>query len=355
MGTWHHPDIQPQERNRKRNSAARMPIPMDCSEFWVRMGALIMKPVRWPKSLWWRLLKVILVTGPPVGLSLWAYFGFRNYTGGPLSGLVATHPGWFLGLFLTPIAANLIGEIWEHIALHHGDADDINQVEFSVLLTTIDRIVAEKSERFGGVLQTLNGQKVAAGDLFRRITEPDRQIKSLLLGMHLSFSDILKETEFRIVLVSVSNGIPDHFIHAIPGDALPSDDFLREGTVKKTFFFEVCRKKEPLAIPDIKKNLNKKKGRLLFYCTKGGEVEGSIIGIPIRHPFLDRITHVITIHSRKPGTFDYRFPKRYRRAIRCFVNRICLEHTLELLRDHASIETNRTTADRRRTQIPGTR
>jgi len=311
--------------------------------------------VRWPKTLWWRLLKVLLVTGPPVGLSLWAYFGYRANPGGGFPGLVAAHPAWFLGLFLTPIAVNLIGEAWEHWSIHQGDAEDINQVEFSVLLTTIDRIVAEKSERFGGVLQSLSGHKVPAGDLFRRITEPDRQIKSLLLGMHLSFSDILHDTEFRMVLVSVTNGIPDRYIHAVPGDARPSEDFLREGTVRKTFFFEVCRKKESLVIADIKKNLSKKKGKLLFHRPRGGEAEGSIVGIPIRNPFLDRITHVITIHSGKPGKFDSRFPKRYRRAIRCFVNRICLEHTLELLRDHASTETDRTPTDGRRSGSSRTR
>jgi hypothetical protein len=225
-----------------------------------------------------------------------------------------------------------LAEIWEWLVEAYKKAqDDQSLAQPSVILSALDYVIGHKSKRFADVFTQLPSVPNAE-QIFHAITNPEAQIKQLNHRLHLTFVEFLGDKDLRTVLVSMEDGKPVKFIDYQPEGHHPGTQLLGEEG-RKSFFAAVYRARKSLVIPDIKKELKKKKDSLFF--DPEGLTEGSIAGIPVKHSHLGKITHVITILSQTPGAFDSTFARKYKRAIQCFVDRICLEHTLELLKSKA--------------------
>jgi hypothetical protein len=238
----------------------------------------------------------------------------------------------FWGLLFAPILLTAAAEVWEAIAQHFVDNRDFSLTDASTVLSMIDEVVGTKAQRFANALTELRSKSPASADVvFRTITNPDRQIRTLIERLTIFFQIVLEDQSLKTVLVSIENGAPKDFIEYLPSGTKPSGDLLHPDNARKTFFAEVYRINKILAIPDIQGNLNSRKPKVKFWdpnCSR----QGSIVGIPVRHPYLEKVTHVITIQSQKVGTFTSSFRARYRRPVQCFIDRLCLEHTLQHLK-----------------------
>lgn len=210
------------------------------------------------------------------------------------------------------------------------------------VLTSINKFVAEKFKRFGTCaarFESPSSSAVTKSKIFEEITQPDEQISEIVSQLHVALQFWTQDETLKVVLVELPSPIvgEDFPIYACcsPIEQPPTRSLLHE-LWSDSFFHAVASGTRPRIISDIGKLLaSRTRDQTFVATTDDKEYVGSIIGFPLHNPFLERITHVMTVRSLNPKNLSEDFKKRYSKYIEFFFTRIHLEYNLKIIK-HAS-------------------
>lgn len=214
------------------------------------------------------------------------------------------------------------------------DSDKSGERELSALLSGINNVVGEKLNRFREYA------KHPTGDTFNTITQPNKQLESIIKNLHSTLDYLTNDKSLEVVLAKVEAGAPSEWIAFMPSDKRPDDELLEEAKSSKTFFAHAAKNKhKPSLIPDIEAHLDepipKRRYLPLGDGTDGVDV-GSIICYPIHCTFFKEVPYCLAIKSKKPNFIDKRFDKKYSKIVKDFEKRILVEYALMKIKERAA-------------------
>lgn len=298
---------------------------------------------RYWRRLWarWtvRLVAVPLLTALPSGFALSYYRNpeLRSACNAvpALQSMMSAHAGTILVLALlwTPLFTALVVQLTE-VSNSYVPAD---AATLHFLLGCIGDVVGHKAHRFGELAKDISSgrRKLNRALIFSEITQPAQQIQELTRAVLVFFSSLEpdKSIKFRVSLVEVRNGAPDSFVAFFPKDMGPRSPIAQLRDADSAVSTALARKKLHI-VEDIRKEGTKSKGKRSFKVTDESreDEEGSMFSYPVWHPGLREYVYVISVCANQKGYFSARKAELYEFAMHCIADRICLEHSLKILR-----------------------
>lgn len=79
-----------------------------------------------------------------------------------------------------------------------------------------------------------------------------------------------------------------------------------------------------------------------WFCDSGEVADnlGSICGFVIHHPHLDRVVLIISLKTASLNAFDGSFDNDYKKIVKRFSDRLCLEYSLKEIKRLTTQETS---------------
>jgi hypothetical protein len=309
-------------------------------------GQKINRLCRWLSSqsenhpIWWELIRGVLSIVPTGILGLIAFRFEENkipWVVQEVRHFLQDSPVVLASIIFVPSLINLglSLALRRALSLEKGRLDG---PELMTVLTSINKFVAQKLRRFGTLAADLERKPLEErrkADIFEAITQPQAQILEILVQIHLVLQVLTKDESLKVVLVELNCDprLEPRYECCSPVDKPPASALLKD-LWKKSFFSEVAKADSPKTISDLKKEMKKSaKTRQAFAPTRNDkEYEGSIIGYPLYNPFLERVTHVLTIRSADTDRMNNKFDRKYSKCLEFFFTRIHLEHSLKLIK-----------------------
>lgn len=247
----------------------------------------------------------------------------------------AVHWVLFILAFCLPIVIGLTLSLWEQFSYYLKEKSAFDSNELVAILRSLDEIVSFKLERFTKVAYGLIGKTRNKEEVFEEITQPDKQVEYIISQLHNALRILTKDDTLRIVLVKLNQNIPVEIYQHMPLSSKPSFDLVGDLS-KKTLFFDTAKDKEIKVIPSIKKHLTKPKRKPMYAPSDNATSKsGSIISFPIHHNGNKSLPYVLTIKSDVENRIDDDFRKKYSFIVDLFIKRICLEHSLKMIKEPA--------------------
>ena len=203
----------------------------------------------------------------------------------------------------------------------------------SLLLKALDYPVLKKMDRFLSALRPSKLNKFqSAGDIFREITQPDRQLAEIIRSIHNFFEALaalqnMPDANFRTVLFKMARKIPVESWCCFPESELPVQGIIYDKTCLAS---HAVKRKKMIIIEDIKKEKKSMRSRVSRYCESE---EGSALCYPIECRHINTIPLAIRIVSDKPF-FKSSAKNLYEEILERFKYRILIEYGLSQLKNY---------------------
>jgi hypothetical protein len=287
------------------------------------------------KKLLYSVIKIVSLAIPST------FFGFLQFK-------YESEPSWvhttkdffnvhwlvFLLCFCLPTLLGILLSLWEQFAYYLKEKSSFESTELTAILRSLDEIVSYKLDRFAKCAKAIIDKPRKREEIFDEITQPDKQIEQIIGQLHNVLRILTKDDSLRIVLVKISQAEPVEIYQHMPLSSKPSFELVGE-LRKKTLFYHAAKDKEIKVIPNIKKHLESKSRKQAFYAPSDNESsrQGSIIAFPIQHHGNTSLPYVLTIKSDEEYKIDEGFKKKYSFIVDLFIKRICLEHSLKIIKE----------------------
>ncbi len=288
---------------------------------------------RFPK--WWAFFKGVGVGLPPsvLGYTLLSA-NFDLPLTAELKEWFGARPIFVIISVVWPYTFGTVFELFDRFLEQLGEPNELRREEWIAVFTAIQDIVGRKTNRFGTFVTRMQHHEVSSEEVFREITQPEEQMKSMLSSLHSLFRLLLGGKNLKIVLAEMADGQPKKWFWFMPNDDPPSDSVLA-APGGNTAYAHAAELKRHYIIPDIEKHIRRKGSRKRHYCATGDPERdcGSLICYPVFHRETKRTVYVLSIKAQQPNLINADFYERYRFIFRAYVNRILLEYNLKLIKD----------------------
>jgi len=241
----------------------------------------------------------------------------------------STLDGWKMVVFFAlPSLLVLIFDLIERrrIRKEHPEAPEI-------VLASINEAVGAKKDRF------MDHKCIQEQDTFLEITQPENQLKELVLQLHTALDKVIGNEIEAVALAQFESNKVQKIYHAPKSKRptlTPSD--LGSGN---TFFHYVQKTGKPQHIKSFRelKREGEKGGKKIqqkFLFKTEEDIDGSIIGYPIRSGD-GNVALVLTIYSKKAGI--HKPMESVSRFIKMYMDRMVLEICLyKIKNDHSKLK-----------------
>jgi hypothetical protein len=309
-------------------------------------------PQAMPKR--WAALRAVVSLIPS---TLLAYVSYSYLTEEPvehqaLRGFFEARSGRLLALAISPAVLSIVLDFWEWLGafVRERSRNFFPSVQLTTTLAALNVIVGKKLDRFGKICRKILEERQDAETTFFDLTQPDEQIREIVQQVWVAVRKLLELEDLEVVLVEVRGGRLKEYNCYFPPALRPSETLL---VTRGTFFQSIVRTGKFQAIPNVEKFLrrraaeeNRSKKRKRHhepnYVATGGDAPasagGSIVGIPIHHGHLEGVVYVMTFRTGEPDVLDKGFEKKFAEMLRVFTDRIVLEHSLKVVKNHVSKE-----------------
>ncbi len=208
--------------------------------------------------------------------------------------------------------------------------------DLAVVITALEKIVAFKLKRFGKFCKILklNEKPCDHDQAFASITQPEKQIEKIIESLYHAAVEIYRDQDLKVVLVSVVNNVPTDYVCYMPEHKQPPFHLLNPGN-KKSFFHHVNSENKACVIDDIEHALCKKGKKRCYVGDDGGGDgdSGSIVGVPIKHEYLEKNIYILTIKSDTPYKFTKANLSKVDKIVQFFGLRLNLEYSLSFIKE----------------------
>lgn len=305
------------------------PIQGRNAQYCVRLSRLI--------SRWWAryILGPIFVTAPPGVVLAFYRFKLDAHLPAAWAEYLHNHQLHFLVLCGAWVYVLTAAHGWvEHCARKY---EGIDVKGLLALFETLEEVVRAKAVRFEGALkQKAESSRPTASAVFQEITKPEQQIALLGRAIHGFFSSISEGVAFKVTIAEIDkSGMPTNWLQYIPEiDSSPKTpiDFLRnpESTICRA-----VEKKDLVIVEDRKAEAQKRGGTRNHVSQNPKDLEdGSVLCYPVYDVKIG-VPYAVTIVANKRKYFSEANRPIYEWALKKFVLRIRLEHSLLLLKQSA--------------------
>ena len=239
-------------------------------------------------------------------------------------------------LLATPIIS-ITFDIIESVARRFRESNSLEAAEFSTVLSAIDEIVGVKQKRIGRLAAELAPNNPTRSAIFERITHPESQISEIIEKLFFTLKQLTNDDSLKIVLVAIENCKPIRYVEYMPSDSKPDDDLIQNNG-EATLFGKLAVTNKELLISDIATHVQTKHGprECNYYVSDPlSTSDGSIMGIPLYHPYLNSVVYALTIKSASASLINKAFKKKYGKIVKMFTARILFEHSLLHLKNHS--------------------
>lgn len=204
------------------------------------------------------------------------------------------------------------------------------------ILVIMDNIVGSKEQRFSKEFKRIKGaQNVEASDVFRNITQPEKQINELVFGIYSAFDVLVRGTEKYILKVNIATILDEkvcdinfHYPNNHPVRSDPEDLNQKDSAITNAI-----KSKQPVIIDSILEESRKPKKRFAVTDPSRADEDGSLICYPVVYDPTKQVIFVVSIHVDQPYVFKTRFKSSYETVMKAFVLRIKLEYSLMALKE----------------------
>jgi len=285
---------------------------------------------------WYRfLIKPFALAMPSATLACYKFEPLRKIVGEDALSWVDKYAGFIvLGYFLVPVVAGVEELIRKKAPTY---ADTLPTEGFGLLLRAIDYPVDKKMNRFLTVLGAI-GSTLTPGQVFQRITDPDRQLAEIVRATHIFFDSLSKasgqkDIEFTTALFKMTKGVPVESWCFFPEASMPGQNLLRDS---RSLASIAAKTGKMVVIQDIEAERKRKEPRISQYCQSE---KGSAISIPITSAQIKGVPLVLRITADK-AFFSEDKRVMYKKVLELFKKRILIEYALSELKNYASEESN---------------
>lgn len=235
-----------------------------------------------------------------------------------------------LGYFLVPVVAGIEELVRKKAPTY---ADTLPSEGFGLLLKAIDYPVDKKMNRFLTELGTI-GSAFTSGQVFQKITDPDRQLAEIVRAIHIFFDSLSKasglgDIEFTTALFKMVNGVPVESWCFFPEASMPGQNLLKDS---RSLASCAAKSGKMVIIQDIEYEKKRKDPRISKHCQSD---KGSAISIPITSPQIKGVPLVLRITADK-AFFSEDKRVMYKKTLELFKKRILIEYALSELKNYAS-------------------
>lgn len=206
---------------------------------------------------------------------------------------------------------------------------------FFLLLTALEEPVNHKMDRFFSELNT-GGNRKDAGEIFSRITDPQKQLAEITRAIHVFFegwakSSNDKKIDFTTTIFRMNGSVVLDVWTYFPQSQRPEAELISDFNSLAVY---VANSKKLTIISDIEKEKRKRKRRISQYCVLD---HGSALGYPIStgHTKGD-IPLVLRITANK-GFFTEDHRDLYIQILENFKKRLLIEYALSELKSQSEV------------------
>lgn len=207
------------------------------------------------------------------------------------------------------------------------EIDNLKYKNYVNLLADINTIVGDKKNRFYKAYKDISSHGIEAGEIFKKITQPQLQIESIGTNIYIHFKNLHKEAEnLRISIMECKNESITKYIFFYPRQFTPHTSIIDLNTNKSTAGYAL-RNRRIIVIEDTKNNKD--------YFQNPREVEqrkkSSILSFPVVDE--DNLVIFIITLCAKNKVFIEKNLDYYNKILLIFSERLLIEYYLFNLKE----------------------
>jgi hypothetical protein len=275
---------------------------------------------------WWRYIIVpLIVAAPPV------FIGSSDNSA-PIKAFFDGHENLKMICLFWPLILVLLNFMSHKLR----EFTPIAFNEVVTILELIDDIMGAKMERFGENAVKALEVPTPAEEIFRRITQPESQIRLAARGLwyYFNLTRSSDQVKIRVALAIVEGKHINSFFCHIPDNHGPRSS-VKSLQSDCSGFSRAISGRKMIVISDILKEGQKKSGNFVVTDPSRADEDGSMICYPIEHRHLGTVPYVLSICASEKNYFKNADKEKYEFIISKFVERMVLEHSLKILREKA--------------------
>lgn len=239
----------------------------------------------------------------------------------------------------TYIYVVIMKAIYAAIRSYAKPARELVAGDLFALIKALDIVVGDKTKRLSNEAKSaIKAEKVCGRKTFLQITRPDQQIPLLISGLRSVFEYMSgPNTAFRVGLLKIEKNRPVDWISFDPASMPPRTS--AESLQAPTSTVSQCIKARSIVVIDnVQKEISKKsKNERRFMKGNLQHTEnGSQLCYPLIHPATGEIEYVVTIAGNRASCLVEKHAELYAWVIEHFAVRICLEHSLLMMKERAN-------------------
>ena len=255
---------------------------------------------------------------------------------GKFGELIVSCSGWivFFTLLLGGIYPILVSWLQEKI-----ERDNLASSYSVVLLETIESVVEEKRKRFASAVQTLlNGgsSSPTCAKVFNTITQPKKQIESIIEALELCFKKLYPKEYFKIALMRIEDNTLKEWVYFLPYTAKPNTD-INELRDPDSTISHALASKRLIVVEDVQRELVKENNKKYVKGSTRDNENWSQLCYPVKSISSNEVIFIICIGAKKANFFQNN-PNSltsYEWLLSFFSSRLALEHSLAELKERA--------------------
>ncbi|WP_347455338.1 hypothetical protein [Acinetobacter thermotolerans] len=208
-----------------------------------------------------------------------------------------------------------------------------------VLLATIETVVEEKRKRFATAVENLlqNGtNQPTASTVFKNITQPEKQIQSIIKALEACYKTLYPKIYFKIALMEVENHTLKKWAYFLPYTARPNTS-IDELKSPESAISQALASKSIVVVEDVQKELTKTQNKKYIKGSTKSHENWSQLCYPIRSITSNEVIFIICIAAKEANFFhnDQESLRSYEWLLDFFSSRLALEHSLAELKEKA--------------------
>lgn len=207
------------------------------------------------------------------------------------------------------------------------------------LVNAINIIVGEKTRRMAIEAKAALGlNNICGRETFLQITRPDQQIPLLIRGLRSVFVYMhTANATFRVGLLRIDNNKAIHWYSFDP-ESQPPRTHAAVLNAPTSTVSRCIKTKSIIVIDNVQKELKKKSKNIRRFMRGNlqAEDEGSQLCYPIIHSATGNVEYVVTIAGNRSESLKAKYSELYTWIINHFSVRICMEHSLLIMKEKTS-------------------